>query len=69
MANLYESMGPGRDRTRDPWICSQTRICNQTRYQMRNVARYMYCSFKNVVTKNYARILLSPIALKENLRR
>ena len=27
MINLNESMGPGRDRTRDPWICSQTRIC------------------------------------------
>ena len=26
MINLHESMGPGRDRTRDPWICSQTRI-------------------------------------------
>ena len=23
-------MGPDRDRTRDPWICSQTRICSQT---------------------------------------
>ena len=23
-------MGPGRDRTRDPRICSQTRICCQT---------------------------------------
>ena len=22
MINLRESMGPGRDRTRDPWICS-----------------------------------------------
>ena len=30
MINLHESMGPGRDRTRDPWICSQTRICCQT---------------------------------------
>ena len=28
--NLHQSMGPGRDRTRDPWICSQTRICSQT---------------------------------------
>ena len=28
-------MGPGRDRTRDPWICSQTRICCQTRYRLR----------------------------------
>ena len=25
MINLHESMGPGWDRTRDPWICSQTR--------------------------------------------
>ena len=32
-------MGPGRDRTRDPWICSQTRICCQTRYRLRYVAR------------------------------
>ena len=24
--NLHESMGPGLDRTRDPWICSQTRM-------------------------------------------
>ena len=24
MINLHESMGPGRDRTHDPWICSQT---------------------------------------------
>ena len=33
-------MGPGRDRTRDPWICSQTRICCQTRYRLRYAARY-----------------------------
>ena len=26
MINLHESMVPDRDRTRDPWICSQTRI-------------------------------------------
>ena len=31
-------MGPGRDRTRDPWICSQTRICCQTRYRLRYAA-------------------------------
>ena len=30
--NLHESMGPGRDRTRYPWICSQTHICCQTHY-------------------------------------
>ena len=28
MINLHESIGPDRDRTRDPWICSQTRICS-----------------------------------------
>ena len=33
-------MGPGQDRTRDPWICSQTRICCQTRYRLRYAARY-----------------------------
>ena len=32
-------MGPGRDRTRDPWISSQTRICCQTRYRLRYAAR------------------------------
>ena len=32
-------MGPGRDRTRDPWICSQTRICSQARYRLRYAAR------------------------------
>ena len=35
MINLHESMRPGRDRTRDPWNCSQTRICSQTRYMYR----------------------------------
>ena len=40
MINLHESMGPGRDRTRDPWICSQTRICCQTRYRLRYAARF-----------------------------
>ena len=39
MINLHESMGLGRDRTRDPWICSQTRICCQTRYRLRYAAR------------------------------
>ena len=27
MINLHESMVPGRDRTRDPWICSPTDAC------------------------------------------
>ena len=39
MINLHESMGPGWDRTRDRWICSQTRICCQTRYRLRYAAR------------------------------
>ena len=39
MINLHESMGPDRDRTRDPWICSQTRICSQTCYRLRYAAR------------------------------
>ena len=32
-------MGPGQDRTRDPWNCSQTRICSQTRYRLRYATR------------------------------
>ena len=39
MINLHESMVPDRDRTRDPWICSQTRIWSQTRYRLRYAAR------------------------------
>ena len=31
-------MGLGRDQTRDPWICSQTRICCQTLYRLRYTA-------------------------------
>ena len=33
-------MGPGQDRTRDHWICSQTRICCQTCYRLRYAARW-----------------------------
>ena len=40
MINLHESMGPGRDRIYNPWICSQTRICCQTRYRLRYAARF-----------------------------
>ena len=29
MANLPESVGLARDQTRNPWICSKTRICSQ----------------------------------------
>ena len=34
-SNLHLSMGPGRDRTLSPCICSQTCICNPTRYRLR----------------------------------
>ena len=27
MINLHESMGPGRDQTWDPWICSHYHEC------------------------------------------
>ena len=37
---FHESMGPGWDQTRDPWICRQTRICCQTSYRLRYAARY-----------------------------
>ena len=33
MINLC-SMEPGWSQTRDPWICSQTRICCQTHYRL-----------------------------------
>ena len=37
-------MGPGWDRTRDPWIYSQTHLCSQTRYRLRYAARWIhYC--------------------------
>ena len=39
MIILHESMVPGRDQTRDPWICSQTRICSQTHYRLRYAAQ------------------------------
>ena len=32
-------MGPGWDRTRDPWICSQTHICCQSHYGLCYVAQ------------------------------
>ena len=39
MINFHESMGLGQDRTQDPWICSQTRICCQTSYRLCCVVR------------------------------
>ena len=40
MINLHESMGPVRDWTHDPWICSQTPICFRTPYRLRYAARW-----------------------------
>ena len=47
MLNLHKSMGPGGDRTRIPWICSQTRICCQTHYRLCYAARYWKLTFIN----------------------
>ena len=72
MINLHESMVPGGDRTRDPWICSHTRICSQTRYRLRYAARLTtnrnagYCCTGSVgMSSSYIRpvcmsVLLSP---------
>ena len=49
MINLHESMGLGRDRTRDPWICSQTHISSQAHYQLRNMARFFYVNYVYVM--------------------
>ena len=32
-------MGPGRDQTRDPWICSKTGICCQAHHRLRYAAQ------------------------------
>ena len=42
MAVEFMSPEPGRDATHDTWVCSQARICSQTRYRLRYAARYMY---------------------------
>ena len=45
------SVGPGRDRTRDPWIPRQTSICTPTRYRLRYAAcrylSYIYSLYVN----------------------
>ena len=45
-------MGPGQDRTRDPWICSQTRICSQTSYRLHKLALCTECYFILFLRKN-----------------
>ena len=39
MINLHESIGPARDGTQVPCICSQTRFCSQTGYLMHALCR------------------------------
>ena len=52
MVNLHESMGPGQDRTRDPWICNQTCICSQTGYQLCYAVRsYLLCLIVNIFSR------------------
>ena len=70
MINLHESMGPGRDQTRNPWICSQTRICSQTHYRLSYAARqillvsYYTLSWKNAkVKKGASSFLWNPTKL------
>ena len=48
MINLHESMGPCRDRTHDPWICSQTHICSQTLYRLHHAA-WHFCIVKGKI--------------------
>ena len=65
MINLHESMVPGRDRTRDPWICSQTRICRQTRYRL----RYLPYSkiYQKFIVPHYPKIDLRHCSAKTNV--
>ena len=52
MINLHESMRPGRDRTGNPRISSQTCICSQTHYRLGFTARlkYMWASTRKNVS-------------------
>ena len=57
MTNLHESMGPGRDRTRDPWICCQTRTCCKTRFLPRDWILNIY--LRNKETQQTLRVIVS----------
>ena len=44
--------GTGRDLTRNPWICNQTRICSQTGYRLRYTAwSYLLCLTLNIFSR------------------
>ena len=63
-------MGPGRDRTRDHWICSQTGICCQTRYRLRYAAQYYrYHKLRKTFSKFYRQYynLISKSLLRKGL--
>ena len=64
MINLHESMVPGRDRTRDPWICSQTHICSQTRYRLRYAARYISYASRTFIRRYMTGLSLQGICKK-----
>ena len=57
MINLHKSIGPVRDRTREPWICSQTRICCQTRYRLRCAVRYIKVNSNDLAMCRFTDVL------------
>ena len=64
MINLHESMGPVLDQTRDPWVCSQTRICCQKRYRLRYEARFKLLKLISLMT-GASPFECFPVELKE----
>ena len=78
MIDLHESMGPGRDQTRDPWICTQTRICSQTCYRLvektydrdgqatTHFLKRGHISHNSLLTANKMQLDLSPIFFKKH---
>ena len=57
------SLGPGWDQTRDPWICSQIRICSQTNYRLSYAARYVIselCYKGTILQRNYRHLPVIP---------
>ena len=59
MINLHESMGPDQERTCNPWICSQTCICSQTRYQL-CVTLFYVAGYRCGRTINFFQNILTP---------
>ena len=60
-------MVPGRDRTRDPWICSQIRICSQTRYRLRYGILYVEADEPSLYSRREKLSLQYDIGLAANL--